>query len=116
MSRGKNRNYNTIKRARRFNLMKQDPHCWYCGLELVYVEIAGTELPYNYPTIEHLFSRSSGRLSVNHTDETRRVLACPDCNQSRAFWEDKLKQAGIDLRRYGGEEGTGSCDSRAASF
>lgn len=103
MSRRKNSNI--VKRNRRKNLMKVDPHCWYCGLELVYVEQQGVansrDIPYNYPTIEHLFSRNSGRLSVNHTNDTRRVLACPECNWNRARWEELLILAGEPVRRYG---------------
>jgi 5-methylcytosine-specific restriction endonuclease McrA len=88
------------KQIRRANLMKIDPHCWYCGMELVFVETDGGKLPDNYPTIEHLFSRYSGRIHTNHTNEVRRVLACKECNTSRQRWDDALLVAGVTLRRF----------------
>lgn len=89
------------KRVRRRNLMREDPHCWYCGRDLVFVEVSGGQLPEDYPTIEHLFSRYSGRISINTTNELRRVLACPKCNNDRARWEEALVQAGEQIKKYG---------------
>jgi 5-methylcytosine-specific restriction endonuclease McrA len=81
------------KRIRRLNLMREDPHCWYCGMELHYVETTAGAMPVDYPTIEHLFTRRNGNRIVNNPEDTRRVLACPDCNMSRGRWGDLIRNA-----------------------
>lgn len=92
---GNRRNGGRVKRARRANLMRIDPHCWYCGKFLVFVEMNGEALPDDFPTIEHLFSRRHGRPQINHTNDTRRVLACPACNHDKGVWGDLLTLAGL---------------------
>lgn len=73
------------RKQRRANLMQEDPHCVWCGCEVVYWEDnAGLTLPPNFATIDHLYSRLTpgGRPIKGET-----VLACLTCNQERCYRE-----------------------------
>jgi 5-methylcytosine-specific restriction endonuclease McrA len=76
---------------RRKWLLEHDPHCWYCGTELVYYtrEPDAGEPPDNFATIEHLHDRSLG----NRPERGRRELACYRCNQERNHWANLLRDA-----------------------
>jgi len=73
------------RRARRRQvLMKRDPHCAYCGCEVVYFDNHGGQLPPNFATIDHVYSRLTpgGRPRKGDT-----VLACRACNEARGHEE-----------------------------
>jgi hypothetical protein len=62
--------------------MKTDPHCHWCGCEVVYFTLQrGQVTPTNFATIDHLNSRLAnpdGRPLVGE-----QVLSCNGCNQTR---------------------------------
>jgi hypothetical protein len=75
-------------RKRRNKLFQEDPHCHWCGRELILPEECKQDKqnwqPDNMATIDHLRSRFSiNRQEPNHTKETRLVLACYRCNEVR---------------------------------
>lgn len=69
-------------KRRRANLMREDPHCYWCGCEVVYFELKRHQtMPPNFATIDHINSRllnPDGRPSVG-----QQVLACSSCNEAR---------------------------------
>lgn len=84
-------------RKRRNEMFRTDPHCHWCGCELVLPEncdVNTRNQPDNMATIDHLRSRYTlTRQEPNHTKEQRLVLSCYRCNTSR---NDK-EQATIPL-------------------
>lgn len=65
---------------RRANLMAEDPHCAYCGREVVYWRLApGEKTPGNFATIEHVNTRNGGPRPLRGA----LLLACHDCNQAK---------------------------------
>jgi 5-methylcytosine-specific restriction endonuclease McrA len=73
------------KDRRRADLMKRDPHCRRCGVELVYFKPRPHEpLPDNFATLEHVNSRNQ---SVPRPKQGRLVLWCRKCNQDRGAAE-----------------------------
>lgn len=82
-------------------MLAADPHCWYCGTEVVEVGHhqrrswePKTSVPANAATIEHKFHRLKGdRPALGAL-----VLACGECNNERNGYSQQL--AGVDhLRR-----------------
>jgi hypothetical protein len=73
----------------RARLLAEDPHCAYCGREVVYFKPQqGKALPGNFATIEHVYTRIEGR----RPRQGQQILACLDCNHDkggqdeRAYW------------------------------
>jgi hypothetical protein len=78
----------SVKR-RREQLMRYDPHCHWCGCEVVYFEPQRRQkVPDNFATIDHVYSRMAGRPL-----QGRWVLACSRCNQERG----QAEQAALGL-------------------
>ncbi len=94
MPRGKNRNGNKGKQARRANLMREDPHCWYCGCEVFPGSGHEGAVRPDLATVEHLFSRHYG----SRPQTGSRVLACRECNTSVGHYADLLLNEGIISR------------------
>lgn len=74
--------------------MAEDPHCWYCGVDLIDYRLADGETPPpNHATIEHLISKT---LVVAKALDRRshhigpKVLACYECNYARGLWDVQL--------------------------
>jgi len=69
---------------RRTNLFKKDPHCFWCGCEVIYFSLAiGQKVPNNFATLDHLNDRTVGdRPDLGQIETT--VLSCQKCNNSRA--------------------------------
>ena len=69
-------------RRRRDRLMAQDPHCHWCGCEVIYFKPAlGQSLPAHFATLDHLNDR------IEEAPRPIRgviVLACKACNEARA--------------------------------
>lgn len=81
--------------GRRQRLLEADPHCYWCGREVVeWVFESGVAPPLNQATIDHVNSRVRGpRPKIG-----RWVLACRECNEGRAREEEA--ELGIEeLRR-----------------
>lgn len=86
-----------LRRARQ-KMMADDPHCWYCGIEVIEVEHyqrgrgqPKKPRPGNAATIEHMFHRLKG----HRPSQGSWVLACNDCNNERNRYSELL--AGLDL-------------------
>lgn len=80
---------------RRLNLMKLDPHCFWCKRKLsLYYYLSDGKLPDDFPTIDHLNSREVKRYRPLHGV---RVLSCPPCNVGRAR---ELQQKYIWVTRW----------------
>jgi len=86
------------RNARRIKkLMKRDPHCHWCGVEVIYYLVAIHEVaPPNFATIDHLISRFNMeerlrllRESKKRKDGSHYVLACRKCNEARAAKEER---------------------------
>ena len=90
-------------RNRRHNLFKKNPHCNWCGRKLTWYDMPHpARLPNDFPTLDHLNSRSmypKGR-PVTHQEST--VLACKPCNQRRGVVENKVmtKSMPMLIRRW----------------
>lgn len=75
-------------RKMKLELMENDPHCYYCKIEVVdYGQIPPRERqPEDMATVDHLvskFYRKSGQV-------VPKVLACQACNNKRAKEEQKI--------------------------
>jgi len=77
---------NSNKR-RKENLFREDPHCYWCGIEVINYPLAdGERMPDNFATLDHLDTRLSGNRGVIK-NQTRTVLACSKCNFDRGVEE-----------------------------
>lgn len=96
----------TKNRRRVLNLMKEDPHCYWCGVKVIIDYPAPKTLPLNWATLDHLYSVK---------DKTRRdiamtvakliggayiyyVLSCSYCNTKKGSlrpsqYKEKLKMS-----------------------
>ncbi len=73
-------------KLRRENLMKKDPHCYWCGVEVIYYRLIKHEkVPDNFATLDHLHTRYT--LAVKRATAGQHkpvtVLACWKCNNER---------------------------------
>jgi hypothetical protein len=78
----------SLKR-RRANLFRADPHCYWCGREVINIKLKRHQHPpENLATIDHLISRYDDRrgkvVGV-------RVLSCWKCNHDRNWAEIKAQ-------------------------
>jgi hypothetical protein len=78
----------TYYHQRRQQLMAKDPHCYWCGKEVIYFKTNGGRVPNNFATIDHLYSKLSGKRFDPKRKQKTLVLACYKCNQERARKED----------------------------
>ncbi len=80
-------------RKRRERLMREDPHCHWCGKALTLYPDYGKHgfkaMPHDYPTIDHLVSAFMGPRQNVKMNERTLVLACPQCNNARNVAETK---------------------------
>ena len=111
-------------RLRRARLMQKDPHCYWCRKPLKEYYATSHGLPDDFPTIDHLVSRFSGKRKEVYMKERTLVLSCPKCNQDRAneemqkhIWKTRwkagqfprrLKYIGIILKWIRNEKQYGS--------
>jgi len=94
-------NSNEIKKRRRARLMKEDPHCCYCGCEVVYYVLKeGEQAPDNFATIEHVNTRIDGLRPKQGT----RLLACYKCNHEKGNADHQA--LGIEELRRRSQGGT----------
>src|SRR5437762_2332527 len=96
------------RNARRIiRLMEADPHCHWCGVEVIYYTPAWNErVPLNFATIDHFFSRftmqkrlEAWRESMKRRDGSHYTLACWECNQKRAVDEAKERSRLKQLKK-----------------
>src|SRR3954468_1877679 len=83
----KREDYKSYNQYRRAKLMAKDPHCTWCGREVVYFPIQpGQTIPGNFATIDHLYDRYNPKrkeIGNGGFREYTLVLACSDCNHWR---------------------------------
>lgn len=72
---------------RRRALFNKDPHCHWCGIEVVWYDKDGGTMPENGATIDHLRSRLNPERR-RKADGEQTVLACSKCNQQRNRQEE----------------------------
>jgi hypothetical protein len=74
-------------RKRREKMMREDPHCHWCGRELKlypdYGKNGSKFMPKDYPTIDHLVSAFMGPRKNGDGKTKTLVIACPACNNAR---------------------------------
>jgi hypothetical protein len=81
-------------------LMKIDPHCYYCGIGLIWYKTTGNEkLPHNFATIEHLYDKyePEKRREFHKKCQSQTVISCFRCNQKRG--EERTKMIPIEQRK-----------------
>lgn len=97
----------TQNRKRVIRLMEKDPHCHWCGIEVVYwyVQEWGNNgegrMPANFATLDHIYDRFEIEKRFEawkNKDESRHVLACNGCNQKRN--DVKMKELSITAKSY----------------
>lgn len=77
-------------KGRRKRLMDKDPHCYWCGIEVIYYPLKKHErMPENYATLDHLKSKYNGKRPDVHMKQKTLVLACSKCNLLRCKLETK---------------------------
>lgn len=89
-------NKNQIFRKQRYRGWLKNPHCYWCGVEMIYIDnIQEFEKTPEYlilrdkmVTIDHLYSRLEPE--KRHSKESKTVLACWKCNNKRGK-EDEAK-------------------------
>ena len=66
--------------------MEKDPHCYWCGIEVIFYALPqGEKFPNNFATTDHLYDRYDfeRRKQAVIKNEERHVLACYKCNEDR---------------------------------
>lgn len=77
-------------KKRRDYLMKLHPYCTWCGCKLIYFSLKPHQkMPDNFATLDHFYSRISGKRYDPHFKQITMVLSCHKCNDERARIEDK---------------------------
>jgi len=79
----------------RERLMRENPHCNWCGIEVIwyYIPGDGQPLPDNFATLDHLYqAKDPRRIEAFRKGERQIVLACSKCNFDRGKeYERKLQ-------------------------
>lgn len=73
----------------RIRLFRADPHCFWCGIEVV---LDGHKRP-DLATVDHLYSRWHPERKARHIEGrgVLHVMACSACNSERAACENQLQ-------------------------
>ncbi len=90
------------QKQRRKRLFDADPHCYWCGRELVMPPgPPGGGCPDNAATLDHLIHRLDPRRNEPQPEGAppRTVLACYACNSLRGNAEHELRKAVITLQK-----------------
>lgn len=86
------RNANRVQK-----MIKIDPHCYWCGIEVVYIATHLDHPPGNRATVDHLYSRKKKQQrleamrigkKLNNGHNIYYVLACHKCNFERSKTKD----------------------------
>lgn len=64
-----------------YKLMAINPHCYWCGCEVVKIKNVSDQQPDNYATLDHLRHKLDPARGTDSKVST--VLACYKCNQKR---------------------------------
>jgi 5-methylcytosine-specific restriction endonuclease McrA len=88
-------------RKRRANLWTKDPHCFWCGK----LTVNDGENSSDSATIDHIRSKLHPlRKEPIYGSQIRLVLACKDCNNARAYYENQtlgIPELRARAERYG---------------
>ena len=96
------------QKQRRERLFAEDPHCFWCGCELVpYPHGRGT-VPPNAVTLDHVVSRLHPDRSKGKRGKERTVIACNFCNTRRNDYE----QASVPLEELWRRSGRAIIEAR----
>ena len=83
----------------RERLMRENPHCCWCGVEVIWYYIPGNAkpLPDNFATLDHLYQEGDPkRIKAWKKGERQIVLACNKCNHERGKkYEEVLKSKSV---------------------
>lgn len=100
-------------KRRRANLLRKDPHCYWCGILVVYFNTNGGPVPDNFATIDHIQTRNTDYRKLSAIlngrqftkDKTNTVLACARCNAKRNNEEQRAlyKEGGETILRLSGQ-------------
>lgn len=96
-------------KSKREQLMKEDPHCFWCGIEVTNEWPEGRiKPPANLATLDHVYDKwmpKEREEAWKNGDDKRRVLACYRCNQRRN--NDRMKEipkSAVRIRTALGQE------------
>lgn len=82
----------TSAQRRKVNLMKVDPHCFYCRREVfLFKHVDGAKIPDNQATLDHVEDRVYRDNRPIKGENT--VLACVKCNGDRNRYRQMAPQA-----------------------
>ena len=88
----------TSAQRRKSNLMKEDPHCFYCRREVfIFPHVDGKRVPNNQATLDHIEDRVY-RIDRPIIGENT-VLACFKCNGERNRYRQMDPKAEIIWKR-----------------
>ncbi len=87
------------RKIRRDNLMRQNPHCYWCGIEVIDYQIAQPKrLPDDQATLDHLQDRLGRDKRPMLNGKPLTVLACYKCNLERsAKKQQEMQRKGIHV-------------------
>lgn len=89
-----------MKERIRARQMETDPHCWYCGTRLVWIEgLSGSmpNAPSNMAVVESAVNRNHVPRVPGKRPQpqgARQYLACYACAEDRARWSCRIAAAG----------------------
>ena len=96
-------------KSKRDQLMKEDPHCFWCGCEVTNEWPEGRiKPPADLATLDHVYDKwqaEEREAAWRNGDDSRRVLACYRCNQRRN--NDRMKEipkSAVRIRTALGQE------------
>ena len=82
--------------SRKNNLLKKDPHCYYCGIEVgIYNLNPHEKTPDNMAGVHTQYSRYTDKRNATDTPRERTVLACAKCIKQKS----KEEQDSIPLEK-----------------
>lgn len=73
---------------------ERDPHCWYCGCELILVWDCIGPAPRNLATFDHRYSRNNPVAATGSRYAAGGLLSCHACNLDRGYWGALLTKHG----------------------
>jgi hypothetical protein len=75
-----NKNTSFSRHDTRNFLLKKSPNCAYCGVDVVWFKNNGGILPDNFATLDHYYSRHTGKYN---DDDNFVVICCLKCNKEK---------------------------------
>lgn len=79
---------------RKLKMMEEDPHCWFCGVELTWECPEGVRPP-NLATFDHIYQRCNPDVPKVHRPYMDGRLVCKGCNDTRGRWGLAITRNGM---------------------